>query len=170
MDMAYAATDVVVSRAGSVACTEILVTGKPAILVSYISSTYLLCNPICFNICTLFFFLWTTERNLMDLCRAQTTSSMFNNWHMLTLRHYRKNMLTLRIDLFCVKETLRCSVNKFDFVSRVKAQCLGPSHALCCRCRQQRRYPPWWCCHGPRSPPLLFQVKTHGPPCWAEQR
>ncbi|KAM0837339.1 hypothetical protein ACQ4PT_061727 [Festuca glaucescens] len=33
MDMAYAATDVVVSRAGSVACTEILVTGKPAILI-----------------------------------------------------------------------------------------------------------------------------------------
>uniref|UniRef100_A0ACD5XJH7 Uncharacterized protein n=1 Tax=Avena sativa TaxID=4498 RepID=A0ACD5XJH7_AVESA len=33
MDMAYAATDVVVSRAGSVACTEILVTGKPTILI-----------------------------------------------------------------------------------------------------------------------------------------
>ncbi|CAM0873815.1 unnamed protein product [Alopecurus aequalis] len=33
MDMTYAATDVVVSRAGSVACTEILVTGKPAILI-----------------------------------------------------------------------------------------------------------------------------------------
>jgi hypothetical protein len=49
MDMAYAATDVVVSRAGSVACTEILVTGKPAILVSHITSSYLLCNSICFQ-------------------------------------------------------------------------------------------------------------------------
>ncbi|PNT70584.1 hypothetical protein BRADI_2g13780v3 [Brachypodium distachyon] len=33
MDITYAATDVVVSRAGSVSCTEILVTGKPAILI-----------------------------------------------------------------------------------------------------------------------------------------
>ncbi|KAJ3695675.1 hypothetical protein LUZ60_001052 [Juncus effusus] len=33
MDLAYAAADVIVSRAGAMTCTEILVTGKPAILV-----------------------------------------------------------------------------------------------------------------------------------------
>uniref|UniRef100_A0A0D9V1K0 Glycosyl transferase family 28 C-terminal domain-containing protein n=1 Tax=Leersia perrieri TaxID=77586 RepID=A0A0D9V1K0_9ORYZ len=33
MDIAYAAADVVVSRAGSMSCTEVLVTGKPSILI-----------------------------------------------------------------------------------------------------------------------------------------
>lgn len=33
MDMAYAAADLVVSRAGAMTCSELLVTGKPAILV-----------------------------------------------------------------------------------------------------------------------------------------
>ncbi|XP_020098997.1 uncharacterized protein LOC109717560 [Ananas comosus] len=33
MDMAYAAADVVVSRAGAMTCTEILATGKPSILI-----------------------------------------------------------------------------------------------------------------------------------------
>ncbi|KAG0458243.1 hypothetical protein HPP92_023078 [Vanilla planifolia] len=33
MDLAYAAADVVVSRAGAMTCTEILITGKPAILI-----------------------------------------------------------------------------------------------------------------------------------------
>lgn len=33
MDMAYAAADLVISRAGAMTCTEILVTGKPSILV-----------------------------------------------------------------------------------------------------------------------------------------
>lgn len=34
MDMAYAAADLVVSRAGAMTCSELLVTGKPAILVT----------------------------------------------------------------------------------------------------------------------------------------
>lgn len=33
MDLAYAAADVVVSRAGAMTCTEILTTGKPSILI-----------------------------------------------------------------------------------------------------------------------------------------
>ncbi|WOL03978.1 hypothetical protein Cni_G12699 [Canna indica] len=33
MDMAYAAADVVISRSGAMACTEILATGKPSILI-----------------------------------------------------------------------------------------------------------------------------------------
>ncbi|XP_056682693.1 uncharacterized protein [Spinacia oleracea] len=33
MDMGYGAADLIVSRAGSMTCTELLVTGKPAILV-----------------------------------------------------------------------------------------------------------------------------------------
>ena len=33
MDLAYAAADLVVSRAGAMTCTEILATGKPSILV-----------------------------------------------------------------------------------------------------------------------------------------
>jgi len=33
MDLAYAAADLVVSRAGAMTCTELLATGKPAILV-----------------------------------------------------------------------------------------------------------------------------------------
>ena len=33
MDLAYAASDVVVSRAGAMTCTEILNAGKPSILV-----------------------------------------------------------------------------------------------------------------------------------------
>uniref|UniRef100_A0A0E0JJJ0 Glycosyl transferase family 28 C-terminal domain-containing protein n=1 Tax=Oryza punctata TaxID=4537 RepID=A0A0E0JJJ0_ORYPU len=33
LDKAYAAADVVVSRAGSMSCTEVLVTGKPSILI-----------------------------------------------------------------------------------------------------------------------------------------
>ncbi|ONM32179.1 UDP-Glycosyltransferase superfamily protein [Zea mays] len=36
LEMAYAACDVVISRAGAMTCTEILATGKPSILVSYI--------------------------------------------------------------------------------------------------------------------------------------
>lgn len=35
MDLAYAAADLVVSRAGAMTCTEILATGKPSILVSW---------------------------------------------------------------------------------------------------------------------------------------
>lgn len=33
MDLAYAAADLVVSRAGAMTCSEILATGKPSILV-----------------------------------------------------------------------------------------------------------------------------------------
>lgn len=33
MDLAYAAADLVVSRAGAMTCTEILATGKPSILI-----------------------------------------------------------------------------------------------------------------------------------------
>lgn len=33
MDLAYAAADLIVSRAGAMTCYEILATGKPAILV-----------------------------------------------------------------------------------------------------------------------------------------
>lgn len=33
MDLAYAAADLLVSRAGAMTCSEILATGKPAILV-----------------------------------------------------------------------------------------------------------------------------------------
>lgn len=33
MDMAYAASDLIVSRAGAMTCSEILATGKPSILV-----------------------------------------------------------------------------------------------------------------------------------------
>lgn len=41
MDLAYAAADLVVSRAGAMTCSEILVAGKPAILV--------LCNKLSFS-------------------------------------------------------------------------------------------------------------------------
>lgn len=33
MDLAYAAADLIVSRAGAMTCYEILATGKPSILV-----------------------------------------------------------------------------------------------------------------------------------------
>lgn len=39
MDMAYAAADLIISRAGAMTCYEILAIGKPAILV------FLLLNP-----------------------------------------------------------------------------------------------------------------------------
>lgn len=38
MDMGYGAADLIVSRAGSMTCTELLVTGKPAILVTTFAS------------------------------------------------------------------------------------------------------------------------------------
>jgi hypothetical protein len=38
--MAYAASDVVISRAGAMTCTEILATGKPSILVWLIPWSY----------------------------------------------------------------------------------------------------------------------------------
>lgn len=34
MDLAYAAADLIVSRAGAMTCYEILATGKPSILVT----------------------------------------------------------------------------------------------------------------------------------------
>ncbi|MQM06117.1 hypothetical protein Taro_038942, partial [Colocasia esculenta] len=40
MDLAYAAADVVVSRAGAMTCTEILTTGKPSILVKSSSFSF----------------------------------------------------------------------------------------------------------------------------------
>ena len=40
LEMAYAASDVVISRAGAMTCTEILATGKPSILVWLIPWSY----------------------------------------------------------------------------------------------------------------------------------
>lgn len=58
MDLAYAASDVVVSRAGAMTCTEILNAGKPSILVLFFIYLFFLV-----------FKLWEINNHLAKQCQ-----------------------------------------------------------------------------------------------------